>query len=412
MTQISSGAVHTSRSSNRSPRGFWITAALLGLFVGCAAVPTPLYSVYAQRFDFSEGTLTVIFGVFALPVLAMLVAFGGLSDAVGRKPVLYLASLLLLAGQVTFLSAGSLVALLIARFLQGLAIGLGTAAAPAALLDQEPPGRKGRAALVIVTVSMGGQGVGTLVSGVLVQYAPAPRQLVFLLSIAALLALAVAVRTRSDETVTERHHFRVNLRLASPRGSHRATFLGAAPALIATFALSSFYLSLGPSIAIQLSHGTNLLAAAAAPTTLLLVGTAIAWAARGWPAHKRMSAGCAVLILGAGLTIAALATRSAPAFHVSTAVAGLGFGVAFAGSLRTLTDLADTDNRAAWTGTVYLIAYLSFSVPAIIAGSVSVRAGLLPTSIGYIAAIAALAAAALLLTHRGSHRAPDSPASP
>lgn len=402
MSHAPSAVVPSESSNNRSPRGFWITAALLGLFVACAAAPTPLYSVYAQRFDFSAGTLTVIFGLFALPVLAMLVAFGGLSDAVGRKPVLYLASILLLAGQVTFLFADSTAALLIARFLQGLAVGLVTAAAPAALLDQEPSRHPGRAALVIVTVSMGGQAAGAFASGVLVQYAPDPSQLVYLVSIVAALILVVAVLIGSDETVIHRHRFHVDLRLALPRGSHRSTFLAAAPALIATFALSSFYLSLGPGVAAELSHSTNLLAAAAAPGTLLLVGTAAAYAARAWPAPRRMSAGCAVLILGAGLTIAALATHNALAFYAGTAVAGLGFGVAFAGSLRILTDLADADNRAAWTGTVYLIAYLSFSVPAIIAGLVSARAGLLPTSIGYSAAIAALATTALLLTRRGA----------
>lgn len=399
-----SAATDSGTSSNHPPRGFWITATTLGLFVACAAVPTPLYSVYAQRFDFSAGTLTVIFGLFALPVLTTLVAFGGLSDAVGRKPVLYAASGVLLAGQVTFLFADGTVMLLIARFLQGIAVGLVTAAAPAALLDQEPPRHPGRAALVIVTVSMGGQAAGAFASGALVQYAPDPRQLVYLISIAAVLALVVAVLIGSDETVTHRHRFHVDLRLALPRGSHRSTFLAAVPALIATFALSSLYLSLGPGIAAALSHSTNLLAAAAAPGTLLLIGTAAAFAARAWPASRRMGAGCAVLILGSGLTIAALATRNAPAFYAGTAVAGLGFGVAFAGSLRTLTDLADADNRAAWTGTVYLIAYLSFSVPAIIAGLVSARAGLLPTSIGFSAAVAALAATALLLTRRGVTR--------
>ena len=34
-----------------SPRGFWIVAAVLGLFLATASAPTPLYAAYAKETD-------------------------------------------------------------------------------------------------------------------------------------------------------------------------------------------------------------------------------------------------------------------------------------------------------------------------------------------------------------------------
>jgi Na+-driven multidrug efflux pump len=52
---------------------------------------------------------------------------------------------------------------------------------------------------------------------------------------------------------------------------------------------------------------------------------------------------------------------------------------------------------------VYVVAYLSFSIPAVIAGIVSTSAGLVDTAIGYSTLVAALALSAALATWK-THR--------
>jgi MFS family permease len=53
-----------------------------------SSAPTPLYATYQARWGFSAVTITVIFGVYAVAVLASLLVFGSLSDHVGRRPLL------------------------------------------------------------------------------------------------------------------------------------------------------------------------------------------------------------------------------------------------------------------------------------------------------------------------------------
>jgi len=55
-----------------SRRGFWVVAAVLGLFLTAASAPSPLYATYAARWHFGPATITVIFAVYAIALLAVL----------------------------------------------------------------------------------------------------------------------------------------------------------------------------------------------------------------------------------------------------------------------------------------------------------------------------------------------------
>jgi hypothetical protein len=68
-------------------------------------------------------------------------------------------------------------------------------------------------------------------------------------------------------------------------------------------------------------------------------------------------------------------------------IGGVGFGASFSGALRAITPLVEIHQRAGLFAAVYLVAYLSFGVPAIIAGLLIGPAGLLATVFGYGVAI-------------------------
>ncbi len=65
-------------------------------------MPTPLYAVYQAAWGFSPITVTVVFAIYALAVLATLLVVGSLSDYVGRRPVLIAATLLQAVTMVVF----------------------------------------------------------------------------------------------------------------------------------------------------------------------------------------------------------------------------------------------------------------------------------------------------------------------
>src|SRR3954453_15962793 len=71
----------------RRPAAFWSVAVLLVLMLAASGVPSPLYRVYQEEFGFSSGVLTTVFGIYAFALLASLLVVGGLSDHVGRRPV-------------------------------------------------------------------------------------------------------------------------------------------------------------------------------------------------------------------------------------------------------------------------------------------------------------------------------------
>ena len=100
-------------------RSFLLQASIVVSFLAGSSAPTPLYSLYQAAWGFSSVTVTVVFAVYALAVLASLLVVGSLSDYVGRRPVLLVATLVQAAAMGVFVAAHGVPALLVARVLQG-----------------------------------------------------------------------------------------------------------------------------------------------------------------------------------------------------------------------------------------------------------------------------------------------------
>ena len=78
-------------------------------------------------------------------------------------------------------------------------------------------------------------------------------------------------------------------------------------------------------------------------------------------------------------------------------IAGAGFGAGFSSMLRMLAPLAPNNQRAELFAGIFLVSYVAYGVPALIAGELIGVVGLLPTALGYAAAIALAAAVALVV---------------
>src|SRR5581483_6810255 len=145
-----------------------------------ANLATPLYAVYAHRFGFSSLVLTTIFATYAAVLVPTLVLFGRLSDRVGRRPVVVGGLAVAAGGLALFCFADGPVWLYAARAVQGLAVGMISGAATAALVELDPHGDRRRAALFAGLAQAGGSAAGPMVAGVLAQWAPDPLRLPFL----------------------------------------------------------------------------------------------------------------------------------------------------------------------------------------------------------------------------------------
>jgi len=390
---------------------FWVSVALMVLFMYAAAAPTPLYRVYQEKWGFSAATLTAVFAVYVLFLVVTLLTAGSLSDHVGRRPLVIAGIILSAAACVLFLAANGTGLLFAARALQGIAVGAGLNTLGAVLLDLRP--RSSLAPLLSSAAPNAGLAAGALLTAVLVQYGPAPTQLVWWLLLAAF-AAALVLLAAMPEPGTRRPGALASLRprISVPRPA-RGAFARAVPALVAVWALGGFYLSLGPSLAAQLSHSRNLLWGGAVAFLLTGVGAAAALAVRNLRPATVMLGGCLALTVGAGTTIAAIQVGAPAVLLLGTGLAGAGFGPAFLGAYRTVVALAAPADRAGLIAAIFTVSYLSMGLPALIAGITATQAGLHSTALVYSAAVAglaALAAATFLPRRRTPASTPQPPA--
>ena len=190
------------RQQGRLSRPFTFAAigVIFVVFMAASAAPTPLYVVYQQEWGFSASVLTVVFAVYVFGLIGSLLLFGALSDFVGRRPVLAAAIALEAIALLLFVLAGNVGVLLVARVLQGIATGAAMTTLGATLVDLNPPHAPGRAGVVNGVAPVGGLAVGAIGCGALVQFAPAPTHLVFLLLLAGMIVSAVVVALMPETT--------------------------------------------------------------------------------------------------------------------------------------------------------------------------------------------------------------------
>src|SRR5262245_7380307 len=187
------------RLSSRT--SFWAVAFAFLALTAFATAPSPLYHFYALQDHLSGITLTVVYAVYAVGVVASLLLAGHVSDLYGRRAVLIPGLLVAAAAAVVFLVWTSLAGLLVARLLTGVALGASVATATAYIadLDADVDGTPSRRSGIVATIAnVGGLAVGPLLAGALAQYVPGGLTVTFVVLLIALI-VAVVIVARSPE---------------------------------------------------------------------------------------------------------------------------------------------------------------------------------------------------------------------
>src|SRR3954468_24919138 len=179
---VTSSAPPTAGRDHRRPL---LTVFLGWLWVMAGAnVAAPLYSVYAGKFGFSSLVLTTVFATYAVTLVGTLLVGGRLTDRFGRRPVILAGLAVAAVALVVFTAASSTWWLYAARALQGVAVGLISGPATAALVEIDPQRDRARPALLAGLAQAVGSGLGPLLSGSLAQWAPAPLHTGYLVGLA------------------------------------------------------------------------------------------------------------------------------------------------------------------------------------------------------------------------------------
>ncbi|WP_313542884.1 MFS transporter [Leifsonia aquatica] len=393
------GAVRSSRRGFRLPpvaafAGTALSFVAVALAVGA---PSPLFVLYEQEWSFAPWLLTVAFAIYAVTLLITLLVAGSLSDHIGRRPVLIGALALQVVAMLMFLFATDIGWIIAARSVQGVATGAAMSTFTAALVELAPEKQKKLGATIGSTAPVGGIALGAFFTGLAVQFTSAPTVLVFV-TLALLFAAGIVVVAASPETVRRRPGAVRSLvpRLVIPRAA-RSEFVGAIPLFLATWMLAGLFIGLSPSILHGVFHLDSGLLNGAIVAVPPAVGAVAGLALTRAPARRTTVWAMAAIVAGIVLAGAGIAGAILPLLFAGATVAGAGFGAGFSAMLRILAPLAPNDKRAELFAGIFLVSYLAYGVPALVAGELIAIVGLLPTVLGYAVAIAAAAIVALVV---------------
>src|SRR5215469_16205012 len=113
-------------SKNPAAGKYPIAATAMGLMLAGSLMPTPLFELYHRLWGLTPAEISLIFAIYAGSLIPSLLFLGGVSDSIGRRRTILLAFVGMALGALIFAFADGLIWLIIARIVQGLAMGIGT----------------------------------------------------------------------------------------------------------------------------------------------------------------------------------------------------------------------------------------------------------------------------------------------
>ena len=379
---------------------FNVAAAVVAHTLWTSAAPALTWPLYAARWHLTTTATTGMFAVYPVAVVLTLLLFGNLSDRVGRRAVILVGVASSLVGVGLFAAAPGVAWLHAGRAFMGVGVGLSASPGTAALVEFSAPGQQARANVVATAATAFGMGMALLAGGALIQYAPWPLRLNFIVLFGVLAAVFAFAWFLPRPTAAARANaapWRPGS-LAVPRAIARV-FATATAAVTAGYVLGALMLSLGGQIARDLIGSGNALVNGAVLALFAAATGATAVFARRLPGARAVQWGGLVAAAALALLLLAAAERALLPFLLASTLSGAGYSLLFLGGLTLVNAHAPPAHRAGTLSTIYLVGYLAMGATALSLGVVATHWGLrLALEIGAsgIAAVALAAAASAL----------------
>ncbi len=357
----------------------WIVTAVFVL----SNSATPLYVHWQKQFAFSSATLTIIFASYIVGLLGALLIAGQLSDRLGRKAVLVPGLLIAMISCGLFATAESIMALVAARFLTGVSVGIIVSAGMAAVMDVGGKAQIHKASLAASVAMVLGAGLGPLLAGSLAQLMRHPIGAIFsvelgllLTALAVIIAMPLPNQTR-DKQVVARRGFSLPSVPAQNRLDLALGIAVFAPGISAT----SFVLSLGATLLSHLLHVNSPLLSGGIATLMFMSATGIQFLVKKLPIRTILLLGAAVTILSMSVMIIAIYFAIPILLLVAAILAGIGQGQGQLGGLTLIGLNVPEQQRAQANSLLNIGGYIP--------------AGLLPVATGFLIDSVGLTAGAI-----------------
>lgn len=361
-----------------------------------AALPSPLYPAYQQKFHFGGVVLTLVYAVYVLGNLVALLLLGRLPDQVGRKAVMLPATGIGAIGALLFVFADSVAWLFAARFVSGIATALAAIAATAWITELHPENDKIASASIASSANMLAFAGGALMTGLLAQFAAWPLRLAYvvylgMLAVTGLVALRVPETVR--ETVTQWDRLSLRPRIGVPR-QIRAAFFSPAITGFAIFALGGFYAALIPGLLRDSLHQKAAVVSGAVLFELFGIAAPVILLSYRMACRTSMLAGLAFLPPALGLLVAAQLLGSMPVLLIGTAAGGIAIALGYRGSLEVVNNIAPDGQRSEVLASYIVCCYVGIALPVIGVGVLAAFADRMIADVTFAIVIAMLAIAA------------------
>jgi len=366
---------------------FWVSAGIVAHTLWTSAAPAMAYPLYAQEWNLTPTVTTAIFAVYPIVVVAILVGFGDVSDYIGRRKTMLVGLFSSALGVLFFAIAPNVETLFVGRIFMGIGVGLSAGPSTAALVEYAGNGALGRASATTITSQAVGYSSALLLGGFLIQYAPYPTRLSFII-LFLLLALLLAVAWFLPE-----HHIggadrKWRPKLPKVQKSIRATFFASSVAVMTAYTHGVIITSLGAQIAKELVKSDNVFV-----NSFALALFAISLGVAGLFA-KRFSGNAAVIwgslasVTGMLFLTGAVLQHSLMFFIPATAISGVGYALMVYGGLAIVNAVTPESVRGGVLSALYLMAYLFTGILAVVLGKIATEINM---------AVATLIAAAMMV---------------
>jgi len=384
-----------------------LLGAVFAMLMLGGTLPVPLYTLWAPKLGFGALTTTLIFAAYAIGTILALLTLANLSDLAGRRPMLLAAVAAIALSTVLFALANSVLILLLARLLSGLAAGVVTATATAALEEFDDGAGGSRSARAATLANMGGLGLGPIVAGVFAQSVVGPTRTVFWVYLLMLVPAAAAVWLL-PETVSKPRRPRVRLRRPlMPAAAGRARFVTAATLTFVAFSILGLFSSLVPAFLADVLHEHSLAIVGLIVGLIFLTAAITQLAISTERARAGLAAAPVILIAGLAGIEGGLWAESLGLFLVGTVVSGVGLAFAFKGGITVTRELAEPAHRAGLTATFFLSAYAGLTIPTVTVGVLNESMTARSATLIVASVVAFLALLAMVLhgrTEAANHR--------
>ncbi len=354
--------------------------------------PSPILLFYTRELGLSATELTVFFTVYAAGLLPALLLGGPFSDRRGRRTVVVPVVALCVVSQLALLSAAVLgePGLFVGRVLQGLTSGAVFTVGTVWMRELAGPSRGSAAAMRAGAAMAVGFAFGPLVSGTLVQWAPAPKVLGFVVPIL-LLFMAFWLVQGLPETMTHQRPGR--LQIGVPPGAGRAFGWYLLPAGLLVYTYAVLGLTIFPLQIARAGFGAPIFLTGVC--ALLVQGSA---ALATGPARRLGPATCGWLsallaALGAGLGYLAVQPGGWAWLLPSSLLIGVGEGLALTAGVIVCDLVAPPTRRGGLLSAFYIVVYAGFTVPTLLsvtAGQAALDTGVPVLVLGGVALVLTL----------------------